>query len=242
MVKQHITTDYKTALELGEGQFIEFKESPDKNLPKEMVAFANASGGVIYLGISDAGKIKGIEISNKLKSQIQDLARNCDPPIAILISQLDKILAIEVKEGINKPYSCASGFYMRMGANSQKMNRDEIIALAIKTGKIRFDEQICAHFDWKDFDDEKFEYYLKLARISYNMNREEILTNLRVLTNQGITNAGVLYFAKQPYKYIISSKIRCIHFNDDERVDILDKKEVDRGVIGNIEYAVAYLK
>jgi len=42
--------------------------------------------------------------------------------------------------------------------------------------------------------------------------------------------------------YIISSKIRCIHFNDDERVDILDKKEVDRGVIGNIEYAVAYLK
>lgn len=242
MVKQQITTDYKTALELGEGQIIEFKESPDKNLPKEMVAFANASGGVIYLGISDTGKIKGIETSNKLKSQIQDLARNCDPPIAILISQIDKILAIEVKEGINKPYSCASGFYMRMGANSQKMNRDEIIALAIKTGKIRFDEQICAHFDWKDFDDEKFEYYLKLARISHNMNREEILTNLRVLTNEGITNAGVLYFAKQPYKYIISSKIRCIHFNDDERVDILDKKEVDRGVIGNIEYAVAYLK
>jgi predicted HTH transcriptional regulator len=26
-----------------------------------MVAFANASGGVIYLGINDYGKIKGIE-------------------------------------------------------------------------------------------------------------------------------------------------------------------------------------
>jgi putative endonuclease len=36
------------------------------------------------------------------------------------------------------------------------MSRDEILALAIKTGKIRFDEQICADFDWKDFDDEKF--------------------------------------------------------------------------------------
>ena len=36
------------------------------------------------------------------------------------------------------------------------MSRDEILALAIKTGKIRFDKQICADFDWKDFDDEKF--------------------------------------------------------------------------------------
>ena len=47
--------------ELGEGQFIEFKESFDKSLIKEMVAFANASGGVIYLGITDSGTLKGIE-------------------------------------------------------------------------------------------------------------------------------------------------------------------------------------
>jgi ATP-dependent DNA helicase RecG len=94
-------------------------------------------------------------------------------------------LAIEVQEGNNKPYSCSSGFFMRMGANSQKMRRDEILALSIKSGKIRFDEQICANFDWKDFDDDKFEYYLKLARISYNLPKEEILRNLRVLTDDG---------------------------------------------------------
>ncbi len=63
-----------------------------------------------------------------------------------------------------------------------------------------------------------------------------------MLTNDGLTNAGVLYFAKEPFKYIISSKIRCVHFNDDERIEILDKKVVDRGIIGNIEFAVAYLK
>jgi ATP-dependent DNA helicase RecG len=76
------------ALELGEGQFIEFKEAPDKSLQKEIVAFANASGGMIYLGITDYGKIKGIEITNKLKSQIQDTARNCDPPVAVLLTTL----------------------------------------------------------------------------------------------------------------------------------------------------------
>ena len=157
MPKKENTYNILNDLELGEGQFIEFKESLDKNLPKEMVAFANASGGLIYLGVTDRGAIKGIEATNKLKSQIQDMARNCDPPIAILITESNHILSIKIKEGINKPYSCSSGFFMRMGANSQKMNRDEILSLAIKTGKIRFDEQICTEFDWKDFDDEKFE-------------------------------------------------------------------------------------
>jgi len=229
-------------LELGEGQYIEFKENFDKGLQKEMVAFANASGGYIYIGISDNNIIKGINITNKLKSQIQDKARNCDPPLIISLQEIDYMIEIEVKEGVNKPYSCSTGFFMRMGANSQKMKRDEILALAIKTGKIRYDEQICENFDWKDFDDDKFEYYLKLADISNNLPREDILRNLRVSTNEGFTNAGALYFAKEPYKYIISSKIRCIHFNDNEWIEILDKKLIDKGIIGNIEFAVAYLK
>jgi len=240
--KEEYKYNLQSDLELGEGQYIEFKATFDKSLAKEIVAFANASGGMIYLGITDDRIVKGINITNRLKSEIQDISRNCDPPIAVLLTQIDNVLAIEIKEGVNKPYSCSSGFFMRMGTNSQKMNRDEILTLAIKTGKIRYDEQICSEFEWKDFDYDKFEYYLKLAHISNNMNREDILKNLRVLTNEGITNAGVLYFAKQPYKYIISSKIRCIHFNDDKRIDILDKKEVDRGIIGNIEFAVAYLK
>ncbi|MCF8362480.1 MAG: ATP-binding protein [Prolixibacteraceae bacterium] len=53
----HYQTNIKAALELGEGQFIEFKETPDKSLQREIVAFANASGGMIYLGIIDYGKI-----------------------------------------------------------------------------------------------------------------------------------------------------------------------------------------
>ena len=73
------------ALLLGEGQYIEFKVSLDKSFSKEIVAFANASGGNIYLGVTDASTIKGISVTNKLKLQIQDIARNCDPPISILL-------------------------------------------------------------------------------------------------------------------------------------------------------------
>lgn len=96
--------------ELGEGQFIEFKESFDKSLQKEMVAFANASGGVIYLGITDTGIPKGLEISNRLKSQIQDIAYNCDPSIIINLVEVANILVVNVPEGKNKPHSCSTGF------------------------------------------------------------------------------------------------------------------------------------
>jgi len=122
------------------------------------------------------------------------------------------------------------------------MKRDEILKLAIKGGKIRFDEQICKNFDWNDFDEEKFNYYLKLAGISRNLDREDILRNLNLLTEEGFANAGVLFFSKKPSKYIRTSKIRCVYFAGTERVDILDKKEVDRGIIGNIEFAINYLK
>jgi len=83
----------------GEGQFVEFKEKLDNSLIKEIVAFANASGGKIFLGVDDSGKIKGISNTNRLKSQIVDYGKNCDPEIPLSLETLDNI---EVDETINQ--------------------------------------------------------------------------------------------------------------------------------------------
>jgi len=229
-------------LQEGEGQYIEFKEKVDASLSKEIVAFANASGGQIFLGVDDSGIIKGLTVTNKLLSQLTDLGKNCDPSINLTFEKHDEILIIQVPEGDNKPYQSSKGFYLRLGANSQKLNRDQILQFSIKENKIRFDEQVCPDFDTKDFDDDKFKYYLTLAGISKILDKDSFLRNLKVLNEKGMTNAGVLFFAKNPYKYLFSSKIRCVHFCSDERIDILDKKEVDKGIIGNIEFAFNYIK
>lgn len=234
--------DLKQILEEGEGQFIEFKENFSKHVVKDIVAFDNASGGRIFLGTTDENIVKGIKITNDLKSKIVDIGKNCDPKIFVKLEEYENILIIEVEEGKDKPYQCSSGFYLRFGYNSQKLTRDEIIQFCIYENKIRFDEQICEKFDFSDFDDEKFEYYLKLAHISKNLERDDILGSLHVLTDKGITNAGVLFFAKKPFKYIMTSRIRCVLFKGNDRVNILDKKEVDKGIIGNIEFAVNYLE
>ena len=76
-------SDIEIILQEGEGQKIEFKKSFSQSLAKEIVAFANALGGRIFIGVDDNSSIKGIDVTNKLKSQIMDLARNCDPPIVV---------------------------------------------------------------------------------------------------------------------------------------------------------------
>jgi len=108
-------------IEEGEGYRIEFKESMT-SIDKELIAFANSSGGRIFLGVTDDKGIKGVKITNKLKSQIQDISNNCQPPIKIILVEYENILIINVREGEDKPYKCSSGFYLRVGPNSQKLS------------------------------------------------------------------------------------------------------------------------
>ncbi len=67
-------------LEEGEGYTLEFKQNINSDLPKELVAFANASGGRIFIGVNDDNQIVGSDFSNKRFSQIEDMAAACDPP------------------------------------------------------------------------------------------------------------------------------------------------------------------
>ena len=46
-------------LSQGESFNVEFKESLDKSIGKEICAFANGNGGKILLGVTDDGTIKG---------------------------------------------------------------------------------------------------------------------------------------------------------------------------------------
>jgi len=235
-------------LKQGEGFKIEFKENFDsKSLAKEIVAFANSEGGRIFLGISDKGEMKGIEISNKLKSQIQDIARNCDPVVKINLEHFDNILIINVLEGNNKPYQCASGFFVREGPNSQKLSRDEIIEFIQQSNKIKFDKSICLNAIIKEIDKEKLKSFLITAKnernLDINPNSEviEALTRLHLIKNGRLTNAAVLLFAKDSQKFFLNSKIRCARFKGTEALDFIDMKVLKGTLIELRENAIKFV-
>ena len=133
----------------GEGYYTEFKRNVNNDLKKELVAFANASGGNIFLGIEDDGTICGIQHDNQLFSKIQEFASECDPPVEVKIKTLsENIVQIIVPESKTKPHRTTTGFYLRTGANSQKMRTDSILEFLEKEGRVRFDERICSDINF----------------------------------------------------------------------------------------------
>ncbi len=240
--------DFDLILKTGESFFIEFKENVNKDLIKEIVAFSNSQGGKIIIGVKDNGEIKGIEITNKLKSKIVDMARNCEPPIEVKLHTYKKnILIIDVPEGNKKPYLCSQGFFIRNGPNSQKLSRDEIFSFAYTEGKVTFDEQINKEFVYPDdFDKQKFRDYLKEARLTNIIDVKSLLINLgvakKVKNKILLNNAGVLFFAKNPSKFFMSSKIICAEYQTNDKVKILDRKIYDDGILENIKQAINFVK
>lgn len=236
------------ALLEGEGLSVEFKERLS-NLNREIVAFANTVGGVIYLGVDDNGKIVGIEIDNSLKSQVTDIAHNCDPSISITLHEhrKERVLAIHVSKGSDRPYKCKEGFYIRNGPSTQKLKRDEIITLINQTDKTRFDETLNDHFKYpSDFSVAFFEEYLRLSGVKTNAQPTDILMSLGAAQETEdhkfkLTNAGILFFAKDPQHFFPESYITAVKYRTNERFDILDKKDFGGTLISQIENALAFV-
>jgi ATP-dependent DNA helicase RecG len=119
-------TELLELINLGEGLNIEFKENFSASVGKEICAFANTIGGNILFGVDDNGNVHGVTNFNRLKSQVQDVARNMDPPLSLGFDIADKVLIAIVPKGSKKPYSGNGKFYTREAANSQQLKQDEI--------------------------------------------------------------------------------------------------------------------
>ena len=114
---------------LGEDFTTEFKlamPSMPSALGREICAFANATGGVILLGVADDGTVCGIAEHNRLKSEIQSIARSAEPSITVEVDSVGEVLYVRVPAQDGKPYSFGGKYFIREGALSQQMSRDEI--------------------------------------------------------------------------------------------------------------------
>ena len=140
----------------GEGLTIEFKEHFTPRIDENMVAFANTRGGVILLGVRDDRTISGESLTGDLKERINSVARNCTPPILVKIKQIQNVIAIEVPQGDEKPYSCASGYFRRLDGTTQKMSNHELRIMFQEHEATSFEEKINKDITWDDISKKKY--------------------------------------------------------------------------------------
>ncbi len=239
--------DLEILIQKGEGTTLEFKERLSSSFARELVALANAIGGRILLGVRDDGTVIGTQDTNSLRARIQDIARNCDPPVQVHAEPVGTVITVHVRESVSKPVQCSDGFFLRQGAVTQKLNRDEIRDMFRLEGTVRFDLAPCPRFIYpNDFDRGKFDAWLGFSGITGQPRVEDVLVNIGAAERANGTllfrNAGVLFFAKNPRRLFPQAYITCLLARNTDKVHILDRKDFDGGIMADIEDALRFVE
>lgn len=130
---------------LFENQDIELKQQYVPEIRKEVIAFANANGGTVLVGIKKNGEVCGIDdpdetmlqIANSLKDAV---APDIMPFVDIQTVQMDgkSVVEVVVSTGTNRPYYIRekglkpSGVYVRKGSSSQPMTDEGIREMIVQ--------------------------------------------------------------------------------------------------------------
>jgi ATP-dependent DNA helicase RecG len=227
----------------GEGLTVEFKEHYTPRIDEDIVAFANAKGGTLLLGVRDGGIVAGERLTNDLKAKINSLARNCKPTIATELSQVGEVVAVVVPEGTEKPYSCGSGYYRRLDGNTQKMSHDELRIMFAENEPLPFEEKTVKGFTFDEVSKAKIRAFTREAAIRIGSAAvPDFLRSLKVADETRVKNAGILFFAKDVYDHLHQAQMTLLAFKGKDRLHIYDRRDVRDDLLTQFNEAVGFLQ
>jgi predicted HTH transcriptional regulator len=188
----------------------------------ECIAFANTQGGAIFLGVDDAGVVRGLpkDRTGDIEHWVVNVtAHNCEPPIRPVIRKelLTRpdgseglVLVIEVRRGLYVHRTSGGRYYVRVGSSKRDLMPPELARLFQERGRaFVFDEQTVPGATREDLDQKALETFFG-SRPSIPWH--ELLLNTRVLvaTEEGeerTSVAGLLALGRDPQTHLSSAYI-----------------------------------
>ncbi|KPA17509.1 transcriptional regulator [Candidatus Magnetomorum sp. HK-1] len=178
----------------GESKTLELKERLPKNIAiaKTVIAFANASGGKLIIGVNDQREVVGIDdenifdIQDKIASIIYDVCYpNIIPEIYTANFDGSLVLVVEVFPGNLKPYYIKhegknEGTCIRIGATNRKAGYEHILELERQRRNLCFDEDIHYDYDINSLDLSSLEKEFNTIHKTLNIEK---IQNLKLLKN-----------------------------------------------------------
>ena len=254
--------EIRRQLSLGEDSHWEFKEiefagsrprSPRRDdLADEIAAFANADGGALLCGITDAGEVQDMSREQiiELDSVLVEVSSDAIKPAVRIRThhvQLDgkRLLLVEVPEG-ESLHESPSGSYVRVGGTKRKMTSDEGLRLAQRRGQARFrsfDEQTLPETGFGTLDESLWKPLLTAEGAA---NPETALRKLALLLpdEAGIprsTVASVLLCTRNPKQWLPNACITATHYRGKDRASgQIDAQEITGPLNRQIADAVAF--
>lgn len=224
-----------------ETENIEFKSQFTDNLYKEVIAFANTNGGVIYIGIDNKGNVVGIDDVDKTYTRITNGIRDTImPDITMFIKysiQNNKVINIRVGEGAYKPYYLKSkglkptGVYVRQGTSSVPASPEQIRNMIKDSDGDTFENMRSMEqnltFDYANLVFNR--YHIEFSKQKYRT------LGITDTTNELYTNLALILSDQ------CSHTTKVAVFTDDLKTVFRDSKEFSGSIFKQLDDAFNYL-
>ena len=259
----HSNQEITRRLQLGEDSAWEFKQvqfagdqprSPERgDLADEIVAFANADGGVLLCGVTDDGEVQDMtrEQLSALDRYVVEVSSDAiEPPVRIRTQHMElpdgkRLLIVDVPAG-DSPHERSGQRYIRVGGSKRRMTGDEWLRLAQRRAQARyrsFDEQTVPGTGFNTLDESLWKPLLSAEGAA---EPEAALGRLALLANDeaGIpraTVAGVLLCTPEPRQWLPNAGITATRYRGNDRASgQIDAQEIRGPLNRQIAQAVAF--
>ena len=242
-----------------EQQNIEWKQSWRDEYLQWISGFANANGGVLYIGKDDSGNVVGVDKYSKLMEDLPNKIMNTTGLACnINLHNKDNKYFIEiVVESMKSPVSYRGKFYFRSGSTNQLLNGISLEDFLFKKSNLTWDGLTIEEATIDDIDENAIKYFKRKAietgripSLKDSTDTETILERLDLIDGNGkYTRACVVLFGKNPVKFFKSTYLKIGKFGDsytkllhqdviecnafemaDRAIEILDTKYLIRNV------------
>ena len=252
-------TELLEKIYLGEDSTIEFKrELPErKELSDEMAAFANASGGVILIGVGDNGEIVGIDresLDRAEKTVVEKCQDSITPPVHIVTEKrrIDEKNVIKVDVS-RSPFvrRSANGYFVRQGSTKREMTTEQLGRLLQNRSQVHrmaFDEQFVPNTHRGTLSKSLYQRFITPGVAEGE--EENLLLKRRLLVKEGenfrASVAGVLMCHHKPDDVLYNSFIQAVYYNGVEKdahyqIDAKDfNGPLDRQIVDAYKFVQIY--
>lgn len=210
---------------LAESQWLEMKSGrvTATEAAKPLVAFANADGGTLVVGIEDDRTIHGVA-APRLNELRQAALSHTTPPVRTHAEELDaisaagdpvKVLVLRVDPGDHVHTLTNGQCYLRVGDQSRRLSAAQHQELTFDRGTAPYDSTPMPALSVADLDEQQLSTYADLIGSS---SIEAMLNARDLVTRRGeVRVATALLFDQRPQREFPSAFVRVLKYGDSDR-------------------------
>lgn len=205
--------DFEQLIKDGENQHVEFKSNFNVDVLESLVAFANTEGGTVYIGISDKGKITGVNLNyESIQHWVNEIKSKSKTEPALLADanlieiEGKKIVMFSVKEYPIKPISLQGRYYKRIRNSNHLLSTVEIANMSLSSLQLSWDSYPAYGKTLDDLDIETINKFIEKVNSNGRLTLRggtwlENFQKLNLIKSGQPTNAAFLLFGKENIGY-----------------------------------------